>query len=132
MRIVGGRIVRCALAMALLAYGLLAQNATGSIQLSVKDASGAPMRASVKARNLRTGIEEAIETNDQGRIELNGLAEGRYRLDVSKPGFTTQSTVVEVKSGQPVAAAVTLAVGPQSFKVDVVDTAPLAGVERTV
>ena len=47
---------------------------------------------------------------------LSGLADGRYRLEVTKVGFATQSVLVDVKSGSPAFAHDHAGAGGSGFK----------------
>ncbi len=106
------------------------QSAVGQIRIEVKDPSGAALEASGKLESLAAaGVQRSFQTDAQGAYTLEGLPFGRYRLEVSKTGFATQSVLIDVQSGTPVSRAVTLALGAQVSKVDVVATTPLHGVD---
>jgi outer membrane receptor protein involved in Fe transport len=105
------------------------QHAAGEIHVEVKDSSGAAVAATGKLQNLSTGENISFETDAQGMSALTGLADGRYRIELTKVGFATQSVLVEVKSGSPVTRAVTLALAPQAAKIEVVEATPLPGTD---
>ena len=70
----------------------LAQRATGSIAGSVVDASEAAVPgAKVSVKNLSTGVERAVESNELGYYTLAALPAGPYSVTVSKTGFQTQT-----------------------------------------
>ncbi len=71
----------------------------------------------------------AFKTDPQGKYTFEGLPSGRYRLEVFKEGFATQSAVVNVQSNKPFTRTVTLALSTLAFKLDVIATTPLPGVE---
>ena len=104
-----------------------AQSPGGEIRLEVKDPSGAAMPASGRLENLRSGAETSFQSGANGTFTLGNLSYGRYRLVISSPGFTTQSLLVEVQSSRPVLRTITMALGMESAKVDVVAATPLAG-----
>src|SRR5580658_4531831 len=124
--------VSCFLALTA-AVGLLrAQQRTGELQFQVKDASGAAMEASGTLRSLTGETDRSFRTDRQGTYRFRDLPFGRYRLEVSKAGFATQSVVIEVESATPISRTVTLQIGIQSSKVDVVATTPLAGTDLAI
>jgi outer membrane receptor protein involved in Fe transport len=101
----------------------------GQIQLEVKDPSGASATASGSLLRLSAGVGQKFETDGQGQYNFTGLASGRYRLEVAAQGFTSQSKLVEVNSDTPVRVSITLEVGLDTTRVDVVAATPLPGVE---
>jgi outer membrane receptor protein involved in Fe transport len=123
------RAVICtAVVMALLSPILLpAQSLAGEIRLEVKDPSGAAMQVSGRLENLRTGTSRSFQTGSNGKFTLGGLSFGRYRLEVSGPGFATRSLLVDVQSNNPISRTITMALGVESARVDVVASTPLAG-----
>ncbi|MEO7652062.1 MAG: carboxypeptidase regulatory-like domain-containing protein, partial [Bryobacteraceae bacterium] len=119
----------CCLAAVLLGtLTLEAQRNNGEIRLTVQDPSGAAMEASVKLQNLSTRVHRRAPTDAQGTQTLAGLPYGRYRLEVSKEGFATQSVLVDVQSGTPVLRTISMALGsaPHS-SITVVGSTPLPG-----
>ena len=115
-------------ALLLCATNALAQNQRlGAIRLEVKDTAGTALAATGILENLATGVSQSLQTNAQGQILLTGLSFGRYRLEISQPGFAAQSVLVEVQSATPITRTVTLSVGSLAFNVDVVATTPLPG-----
>jgi outer membrane receptor protein involved in Fe transport len=115
------------------AAGMLqAQQPTGEIRLQVKDPSGAVVTASGTLRSQGSGVNQTFQTNAQGVYDFASLPYGRYRLEVSKDGFATQSAQIDVQSGTPVSRTVTLALASQASKVEVVATTPLAGTDLAI
>ncbi len=129
----GTRFKREALWFSLAIFGasalLPAQPSTGEIRLEVRDQSGAAMEASGRLQNLAGGADRSFKTDSQGAYMFQRLPYGRYRLEVSKDGFATQAVLIDVQSATPVSRTVTMALGAQAAKVDVVATTPLRGVE---
>ena len=105
------------------------QTPTGQINLEVKDPSGATLEASGKLESLTPGVLRNFQTDAKGTYTLDSLPYGRYRIEVSKAGFATQSVLIEVQSGTPISRTVTLALGAQASQVDVIATTPLGGVD---
>jgi outer membrane receptor protein involved in Fe transport len=87
------------------------------------------MQASGKLESPAAGLNRGFETDAQGRYAVQGLPYGRYRLQVSKNGFATQTVLVDVQSAEPVSRTITMAVAIAASKIDVVATTPLAGTD---
>ena len=65
---------------------VLAQRTTASVAGSIVDASGATVPAAqVLLRNLSTGAERTVETNELGIYVVTALPAGPYSLTVKKP-----------------------------------------------
>ncbi len=123
----------CAVAtLVFAALTLHAQNPDGEIRVQVKDPSGAAMEASGKLESLVPGVQRTFETDALGTYTISNLPYGRYRLEVSKTGFATQSVVIDVQSGRPISRTLTMALGSQASKVDVVSATPLAGTDLSI
>src|SRR5262249_1437812 len=101
---------------------LHAQRPAGEIRLAVKDPSGAAMKASGRLRNLSAGMEQSFQTDAQGARTFANLPYGRYRLEVSSSGFSTQSVLIDVQSQTPVSRTVVLPLGTAAAQIDVVAT----------
>jgi outer membrane receptor protein involved in Fe transport len=110
---------------------LRGQQPTGEIRLQVKDSSGAGMEASGRLRSPSGAFDRSFRTDQQGTATLSDLPLGRYRLEVSKAGFATQSELIDVESG-PISRTFTMTIGVQSSTVDVVATTPLAGTDLSI
>ncbi|HEY7181536.1 MAG TPA: TonB-dependent receptor, partial [Blastocatellia bacterium] len=106
------------------------QQPVGAIRLEVKDPSGKAMAAHGKLDSLTTGASRSFQTDAQGKYTFDGLAYGRYRLEVSQEGFATQSVLINVQSNEPIAKAVTMGLSSLAFKMDVITTTPLPGVDQ--
>src|SRR3984957_19636241 len=111
---------------------LWGQAPQGEIRLHVKDSSGAPMQTAGKLESLAGGVARDFQTDSQGNIVLGNLPFGRYRLQISKSGFTTQSVVIDVQSAHPVTRAISMEIGVQAAKVDVISETPLAGTDLQI
>ena len=104
-----------------------AQRPLGEVRIEVKDPTGATAPASGKLEDLSTGSIQRFETGAQGTYSFASLPFGRYRLEVTAPGFSTLSTAIEVRSSRPISRTITLTIGAQALQVEVVGTTPLAG-----
>jgi len=114
------------------AAALQAQQPTGEIRLQVKDPSGAVVTASGTLRRQGGGVNQTFQTDAQGVYEFANLPYGRYRLEISKDAFATQSVEIDLQSGTPVARTMTLVLSSQASRVDVVATTPLAGTDLAI
>ncbi len=108
---------------------LYGQRRTGEIRLEVKDPSGAAMEASGKLEGLAIGVNRGFHTDVQGRYAFHSLPYGQYRLEISRDRFATQSVSIDVESEAPVSRIISMALSASAFKVDVVGTTPLPGVD---
>ncbi len=116
-------------ALALLCAGLMyGQPPTGTLRLEVKDPSGAPMEASGVLKKARRP-DQRFQTDAAGVHQFEAVPYGRYQLTISKPGFATQTLSVNVQPAAQISRTITLRLGAQAFKVDVVAVTPLSGVE---
>src|SRR5207302_7920192 len=67
-----------------------AQDITGSIFGSVRDASGSTVSAAqLRLVHTATGAERRAATNDLGEFVLSGVNPGAYSLTISSAGFKT-------------------------------------------
>jgi outer membrane receptor protein involved in Fe transport len=124
------RTALCVASTLLIPAFLNAQNSGGQIHLEVKDPSGATTEASGNLSG--PGGDRSFQTDAQGTYTFTGLGGGRYRLDVSKAGFATQSETIEVSRGAVASKTITMALAPQATKVDVVAATPLSGTDLPI
>ena len=103
----------------------------GEIHIQVKDPSGAAMQAGGTLESLAAGVQRNFQTDAHGRHTFGDLPYGRYRLEISQPGFGSQSVTIDVQSATPISRTITMALTSQTSKVDVVSTTPLAGTDLT-
>ena len=116
----------------LLASVLWGQNSQGQIHLQVLDSSGAAMVASGKLESVPMGLSRSFETDSRGMADVTRLPFGRYRVEISKPGFAAQSVLVDVESAATVSRTVTMSVEAAATRVNVVSETPLAGTDLTL
>jgi hypothetical protein len=77
----------------LAAATLLAQTFRGTILGTVTDQSGAVVSgATVKVKNLNTGLERSTTTSTDGSYALTELPAGSYSVTISQSGFQTSVT----------------------------------------
>jgi len=101
------------------------------IRGTVKDQSGATVsKATVTATNVVTNTQVSRTTDSQGNFAFSSLPAGRYRVEVSSPGF--QKLVeegVNVNGSQVATLPVMLRVGSVSETVTVTASAPMLQTE---
>ena len=123
----GGRVVaRMALA-ALMAVTLLpasvwaqSQASTGQVTGVVLDQQGAAVKASVKAKNAETGLEQTVQADDDGLFTFVLLPPGTYTLTASASGFQdAMSEGNKVIVGRTIDVNLTLGVSGVSEQVTV-------------
>jgi outer membrane receptor protein involved in Fe transport len=120
-------LATCLFAAAVIAFG---QAETGEIRIEIKDPTGNNMQASGRLTGVAAGLDRFFETDERGSYTFTMLPFGRYRLEVSREGFATQSTLIDVQSAAPVSRTITMAIGGSAYSVDVVSATPLPGVEQ--
>lgn len=124
--------LRAAAVILLVASTLQAQTPGGEIRVQVKDSSGTVMQASGKLESLTPGLKRSFQTDTQGKFTLENLPYGRYRLEISNPGFATQSVVIDVRSEAPLSRTIILALSTPTSRVEVVSALPLVGTDLTI
>jgi outer membrane receptor protein involved in Fe transport len=96
------------------------------IRVEVRDPTGAPMEAAGRIESLAGGIDRVFRIDTRGTYLVASLPEGRYRIEISRPGFAPQSKVIEVRSPR-IDARFTLALAPAPpSAVTVAGTTPLS------
>jgi len=110
-----------ALLSALSLCTLNAQRQTGSISGSVSDSTqSAVPAAKVLVRNLDTGVDRTVLTNDLGLFVVNALPAARYSIIVSRDGFVSHRvSELVLQIAQEAAVNVILQVGSVSESITV-------------
>src|SRR5215467_14007429 len=124
--------ISLAIILALSSITVWAQG-TSQIQGVVKDTSGAVIGgAEVKATQTETGVSRTVVSTEDGVYVFPNLAIGPYRLEASKPGFSTyvrSGIVLQVASSQTV--DITLNVGEVAQQVQVEANTSLVELQTT-
>src|SRR5882672_5859384 len=107
--------------------------ATGTISGTVTDAKKAVVSgASVKIKNIDTGIERAQSTNSDGIYVTPFLQPGHYTVTATAAGFgTVQRPNLVLTVGQTLTADAVLPLASVSSEVVVTSEAPLLDTEKT-
>ncbi|MDX6710842.1 MAG: hypothetical protein QOH96_1858, partial [Blastocatellia bacterium] len=108
----------------LLATTTSAQADRASISGTVTDKSGAMIQgARVELVSPTTGLHREYTSNEAGIYDFHALPVGKYKISVSKDGFSTvEMPEVELAVGQPRTVDVLLEVGSISSTVQVTET----------
>jgi hypothetical protein len=104
-----------------------AQVAGGTLSGTITDPSGAGIpQAQITIKNVATGVERSISTNENGFYAEPNLTPGEYQVTISAKGFNT-----EVKSGITINVGarqvfdLALQIGTVTHKVEVTAEAPI-------
>ena len=96
---------------------------TGEIQLHVSDPSGVALSANGSIKG--PGTNRTFKTDAGGNTSLSGLVFGRYQLEISKPGFSSRTVTIDIRSSIPVSREVTLPVQGISTSITVFSSTPI-------
>ena len=100
----------------------LAQTGTGSIQGTVRDASGAVVpKANVTVVHTATTREYTSVTNEAGFYLIPALQSGGYQISVGSPGMETWKGELNLVSGQSAAVETVLKPGSTVTSVTVAE-----------
>jgi len=122
---------RCSWALAVSIFSSLvavqAQQITGTIVGTVKDASGAVINtATVKATNADTGFTRSVNTNSYGQYRIDYLPVGKYSLATTATTFQRSiQQNIDLSVDQTLTLDVTLSVGAASETVTITEAPPL-------
>lgn len=116
----------------LLLSGLaFAQVDSGELRLSVTDSTGLALPSSGTLVSQASQTSREFRTDDAGRCTFQHLPFGLYRLTVAHAGFSTLSTVLEIRSAVPREFHVELTVQAAATELVVTDSATLIDPHRT-
>lgn len=110
---------------------VLAQQTTGELRLSVKDAAGGAIAATAVLASQATQTRQSVDLPADGRYAFKNLAFGTYKLTVSREHFALSSELIEIRSAIPIEHAVTLRVQAVQTEVEVSDSATLIDPARS-
>lgn len=116
-------VLLAAIVLSVFAGVTLAQIVGGSIHGEIHDANGnAVFGAEVTVRNLETGSERLLRSDDSGRYAAPSIPVGQYEVVIHKEGFATQTrTGISLAVGQSIAIDLTLNVAEVEQRVLVTD-----------
>ena len=98
---------------------------SGMLTLQITDSSG----AALPARCVLSGMHVKIDTQTDtlGRWSTNNLPMGRYRLEVSRDGFETQTIQFEIGVSTAISRTIALKIKSNATSITVVSTTPISG-----
>ena len=114
------------LALALACAEVRAQEFVASVSGTVKDPTGGVIpKARVIVKNLGTGLQREVLTNEDGYYRVSGLPLGSYEVAVSAQGFKTEvRTGISLTVQRGAVVDFNLELGPKEEKVVVSGEAP--------
>ncbi|MGD0913021.1 MAG: carboxypeptidase regulatory-like domain-containing protein, partial [Terracidiphilus sp.] len=123
----GLAVLLAAFMAAFLCQRVSAQATTGSVSGHVVDPAGKVVQgAQVAVRDVDTGIEATVATDQSGDFELTALPPGHYTIDVGAAGFATSTVpAFELNIDQKARFDISMKVGAVSSSVEVSDSAPI-------
>jgi TonB-dependent receptor-like protein/carboxypeptidase family protein len=107
------------------------QGNTGELRLTVTDPAGLPVQSAVELVSDANQLRQSLETDPEGTLVAKRLPFGRYRVEVSRTGFTTSAGLVDLQSVLPTEYHVTLSLAPLQAQVTVAPDATLLDQHRT-
>jgi hypothetical protein len=101
------------------ALPLLGQSNSGELRLRVTDPAGLGVKTTVQIVSRANQYRSMQETNEQGKLDVQRLPYGIYRLEIRQPGFAAMAESVEIRSTIPTAFTLQLQVSSVSESVTV-------------
>ena len=117
---------------AILSLTVVAQSATGSINGTVKDSAGAAVGGAQVSLMHAHAILRTTQTSTDGKFTLDSVAPGSYAIIVTRSGFGSFSSAVQVIPGDKKELNVDLEVNPLSASVTVTAEAGQVANARTL
>jgi len=102
-----------------LALPAAAQSNRGELHLRVTDSAGLGVKASVQITSEANQYRNTLQTSEQGKLTVQRLAYGVYRLEIARPGFAVTSEDIEIRSSIPTEHTVQLKLTAQNETVTV-------------
>ena len=113
---------------------VLAQETTGGLQGTIKDASGAVVaNAHIVVRGTTLAGDKALDTDSTGYYRFANLPPGIYSVQVAAKGFkTVRREGLTIETGRLPTVDITLEVGTAAEVIEVTSAAPVIDVTTTV
>ena len=115
----------------LLPVWMLAQTDTGELRVTVVDAMGLPVQASVELVSQVNQYRRSFDTDQEGHIVAKRLPFGLYNVAAKRQGFAPSSALVEIRSAIPKEISIALSVAPTEAAVTVTDNETLLDPHRS-
>jgi len=106
-------------AVLLLAAAQLGQSNLGELRVFVTDSTGLPVQSDVELVSESNQVRQTFETGPEGTLIARRLPLGRYRVSVSRSGFSPFAGLLDIESTLPTDYHVTLSVSPVQAQVTV-------------
>jgi hypothetical protein len=103
----------------LTAFPAIGQVNYGELRLKLTDPSGTGVQASVELTCAGNGYGKTFTSDASGNLAVQSMPYGIYQIQVTKSGFATLSTSVDVRSALPVSESIYLHVASVVTKVNV-------------
>ena len=123
---------RIGLLAALAGPTLIAQSTKAELFGLIHDPGGLPVNgAAVELANVATGLKSSAKTDSAGSFNFFALSAGRYRIEVTKQGFSTlRREGLVVRVGDRLNLDLGLTIGDISQSIQVTAAAPLLQASR--
>jgi len=115
----------------LVAAAQFAQSSMGELRLRITDPAGLPLESHASLVSEANGFAQTFDTDSDGVILAKRLPFGRYRLEVTRPGFATYTALVDIQSALPTEYRVTLTLLPVRAQVTVSADATMLDVRQS-
>jgi len=116
----------CAVLALICSVAVHGQSGSGTIKGTVLDPSGAAVKgATVGIQNPVSGYQRNTKTDGQGAFVFDNIPNNNYHLTAKASGFQNGEQDVDVRSGVPVEAKVSLKIGTSTESVTVVASGDL-------
>jgi hypothetical protein len=96
-----------------------AQSTTGELRLTVTDPAGRGLKTTVDLISRGNEYNQALATDDQGKLDAKRLPYGIYQLQIVAQGFAAVSESLEIRSALPLDRTIQLKVSSVSQSVTV-------------
>src|SRR5258707_726032 len=124
-------VVLVVLAAIALSVPMFGQSATGTVDGTLKDPSGAAVpNATVVLTNTATGLQRSITSDSSGYFNLSSVAAGTYRVAAQAQGFKKSTADFKLDVAGLQTLNIVLAVGDVSESVMVTDAVRLVNTQE--
>jgi outer membrane cobalamin receptor len=115
----------------LLPFAMLAQTDTGELRVTVTDAMGLPVPASVELVSEVNQYRRSFDADQEGHVVAKRLPFGLYNVSARREGFAPSSALVEIRSAIPKEISLSLSIAPAQTAVTVTDNETLLDPHRS-
>jgi len=101
---------------------LFCQSNSGELRLKVTDPTGLGVKTTVRIVSQANQYHHALETNEQGLLDVQRLHYGIYQLQIRQPGFAEVSQALDIHSSIPAEILIHLVISAINESVTVTAT----------